>query len=124
MTDNTVDIFGLHINDLQTSVAISSSNVLSGTLNNIDASTHSAFYSASGFDASAGTNFLTLKATSVSGATIKCKFNGTTHTLDSDGIMVMQMTEAKKSQSVEFTTTKDGDTNKVTLALSGLTLAE
>lgn len=71
-----------------------------------------------------GTNFIALKATSAAGATIKCKFNGKTHTLDDDGIIVLQMTEAKKALTAEFISTlPNGDKQTVKVALSGLTLA-
>ena len=117
LTDATVDLWGKDCDDLQTTVSISD-GVISGTLKYV------ADYTSAGFDMSQGTNFIALKATVPSGCTTKCKFNSKTVTLDADGIIVLQMTEAKKALDVTFeTTSQTGDKNSVTLALSGLTLA-
>ena len=56
-------------------------------------------------------------------STVSYAFNSKTGTLDSDNILVLQMTEAKKELSVVFTETKQGeDEQTVTVKLSGLTL--
>ena len=116
MTDATVDLWGKDCDDLQSTVSISD-GVISGTLKYV------ADYTSAGFDMSQGTNFIALKSTVPSGCTTKCKFNSKTTTLDEDGIIVIQMTEAKKALDVVFeTTSATGDKNSVTLALSGLTL--
>ena len=71
-----------------------------------------------------GHNFIVLKANVSTGTTVKCKFNNKTHTLDEDGIIVIQMTEAKKALSAVFEATDAiGDKNSVEVKLSGLTLA-
>lgn len=73
---------------------------------------------------SQGTNFIALKANVSEGTTVKCKFNSKTTTLDEDGIIVIQMTEAKKALSAVFEATDaTGDKNSVEVKLSGLTLA-
>lgn len=73
---------------------------------------------------SQGTNFIALKATVSEGTTVKLKFNNKTTTLDSDGIIVIQMTEAKKALSAVFEATDaTGDKNSVEVKLSGLTLS-
>lgn len=71
---------------------------------------------------SQGNHFVVLQATSP-GSTISFTFNGKTKTLDEDGILVLQMTEAKKSMKIKYTAVKpNGDSNTVEIALSGLTL--
>ena len=97
---------------------------MSGTLKNIP--TDNEFYTTAGFDSSLGTNFLVVKATpSVESNKVQFSFNGTTKNLDPDGILVLQMTNEKKSLSVVFTE-KNGSTavSTYTLKLTGLTLAE
>ena len=117
LTDATVDLWGKDCDDLQTGISITD-GVASGTLKYV------ADYTSAGFDMSQGTNFIALKATVSTGTTVKCKFNNKTHTLDEDGIIVLQMTEAKKALSVVFEATDAiGDKNSVEVKLSGLTLA-
>ena len=101
---------------MQSGVSIAS-GVVSGDLLYVDD------YTAAGFDMSLGNHFVVLQAESSAGTTITFTFNGTTKTLDDDGILILQMTEAKKAQKVKFTATKpNGDKNTVEVALSGLTL--
>ena len=117
LTDATVDLWGKDCDDLQTGISITD-GVASGTLKYV------ADYTSAGFDMSQGTNFIALKATVSTGTTVKCKFNNKTHTLDEDGIIVLQMTEAKKALSAVFEATNEvGDKNSVEVKLSGLTLA-
>ena len=117
LTDATVDLWGKDCDDLQTGISITD-GVASGTLKYV------ADYTSAGFDMSQGTNFIVLKATVSTGTTVKCKFNSKTTTLDDDGIIVLQMTEAKKALSVVFEATNEvGDKNSVEVKLSGLTLA-
>ena len=118
LTDATVDLWGKDCDDLQTGIAITD-GVASGTLKYV------ADYTSAGFDMSQGTNFIALEAKVSTGTTVKCKFNSKTTTLDEDGIIVLQMTEAKKALSVVFEATNEvGDKNSVEVKLSGLTLAE
>ena len=65
-----------------------------------------------------------MKATpKTEGDTISFTFNGTTKNLDSDGILVLQMTEEKKSMSIEFVEKSGATTvDTYTLALTGCTL--
>ena len=117
LTDATVDLWGKDCDDLQTGISITD-GVASGTLKYV------ADYTSAGFDMSQGTNFIALKANVSAGTTVKCKFNSKTTTLDEDGIIVLQMTEAKKALSVVFEATDAiGDKNSVEVKLSGLTLA-
>lgn len=117
LEDATVDLWGKDCDDLQSTISISD-GVISGTLKYV------ADYTSAGFDMSQGTNFIALQSIVPSGCTTKVKFNSKTTTLDEDGIIVLQMTEAKKALDVTFeTTSQTGDKNSVTLALSGLTLA-
>ena len=117
LDDATVDLWGKDCDDLQTGVTITD-GVASGTLKNV------ADYTSAGFDMSQGTNFIVLKATVSEGTTVKLKFNNKTITLDEDGIIVIQMTEAKKDLSAVFEATNEvGDKNTVEVKLSGLTLA-
>lgn len=116
------DLFGLTASDLQNN-AVVVDNTVSGTLNKIP--TDSEFYTNAGFDASLGTNFVVVKAEPTDDSnTVEFTFNGNTHTLDSDMILVLQMTNAKKSLKVTFTE-KNGATTVSTyeLKLSGLYLA-
>lgn len=71
-----------------------------------------------------GHNFVAFEYIPVyDGSTVSYAFNSKTGTLDSDNILVLQMTEAKKSLSVVFTETKQGEEDAtVTVKLSGLTL--
>ena len=118
LTDATVDLWGKDCDDLQTSISITD-GVASGTLKYV------ADYTSAGFDMSQGTNFIALEAKVSTGTTVKCKFNSKTTTLDEDGIIVLQMTEAKKALSAVFEATNEvGDKNSVEVKLSGLTLAE
>ena len=121
LTDATVDLWGKDCDDLQTGISITD-GVASGTLKYV------ADYTSAGFDMSQGTNFIALQANEAkvsTGTTVKCKFNSKTTTLDEDGIIVLQMTEAKKALSVVFEATNEvGDKNSVEVKLSGLTLAE
>ena len=122
-SDDTVDLFGLKASDLQENASITD-ETMSGTLKNIP--TDNEFYTTAGFDSSLGTNFLVVKATpSVESNKVQFSFNGTTKNLDPDGILVLQMTNEKKSLSVVFTE-KNGSTtvSTYTLKLTGLTLAE
>ena len=117
LTDATVDLWGKDCDDLQSGVTISG-GICSGNLLFVED------YTSAGFDMSQGTNFIALKATVSTGTTVKCKFNSKTITLDDDGIIVLQMTEAKKSLSAVFEATNEvGDKNSVEVKLSGLTLA-
>ena len=117
LEDATVDLWGKDCDDLQTGISITD-GVASGTLKYV------ADYTSAGFDMSQGTNFIALKANVSAGTTVKCKFNSKTITLDDDGIIVLQMTEAKKALSVMFEATDAiGDKNSVEVKLSGLTLA-
>ena len=117
LEDATVDLWGKDCDDLQTGISITD-GVASGTLKYV------ADYTSAGFDMSQGTNFIALKATVSTGTTVKCKFNNKTTTLDEDGIIVIQMTEAKKALSAVFEATDaTGDKNSVEVKLSGLTLA-
>ena len=116
LEDATVDLWGKDCDDLQTGISITD-GVASGTLKYV------ADYTSAGFDMSQGTNFIALKATVSEGTTVKLKFNNKTTTLDSDGIIVIQMTEAKKALSAVFEATDaTGDKNSVEVKLSGLTL--
>lgn len=117
LEDATVDLWGKDCDDLQTGISITD-GVASGTLKYV------ADYTSAGFDMSQGTNFIALEAKVSTGTTVKCKFNSKTTTLDEDGIIVLQMTEAKKALSVVFEATNEvGDKNSVEVKLSGLTLA-
>ena len=117
LEDATVDLWGKDCDDLQTGISITD-GVASGTLKYV------ADYTSAGFDMSQGTNFIALQANVSTGTTVKCKFNSKTTTLDEDGIIVLQMTEAKKALSVVFEATDAiGDKNSVEVKLSGLTLA-
>lgn len=117
--DNTVDLFGKTVNDLQSGVSISN-NTISGDLKYI------ADYTSAGYDMTNGTNFVVTKATpTAEGNTIEVTLDGVTKTLDEDGILITQMNEARKSMSITYTEKADGETvDTYTLALSGLTLLE
>ena len=117
LTDATVDLWGKDCDDLQTGISITD-GVASGTLKYV------ADYTSAGFIMDSGHNFIVLQANVSAGTTVKCKFNSKTTTLDDDGIIVLQMTEAKKALSVVFEATDAiGDKNSVEVKLSGLTLA-
>ena len=118
-SDNSVDLLGKTVNELQSNVSIAN-NVISGDLKYI------ADYTSAGYDMSNGTNFVVTKATpSVEGNTIEVTLDGTTKTLDSDGILITQMNDARKSMSITYTEKADGETvDTYTLALSGLTLEQ
>ena len=117
LTDATVDLWGKDCDDLQTGISVTG-GVASGTLKNVPD------FTSAGFDMSQGTNFIALEAKVSAGTTVKCKFNSKTTTLDDDGIIVLQMTEAKKSLPAVFEATNEvGDKNSVEVKLSGLTLA-
>lgn len=115
LTDNTVDLFGKTVDDLQTSVSISD-GVASGTLK------HVADYTDAGFDMTEGTNFIVLKATTDEGTTTTATMEDRTVTLDSDGILIFQMTDAKKAKKLVFETTDGNETTTKEIALTGLTL--
>lgn len=115
LTDNTVDLWGKDVDDLQTGVTIEN-GVATGTLKYV------ADYTSAGFDMSKGTNFLVVKADSSVPTTVT--IDDRTTALDSDGILVFQMDEAKKSKSLFFVATApNGDKHTVEIKLSGLTLA-
>ena len=117
LDDATVDLWGKDCDDLQTGVTIADGKI-SGTLKYV------ADYTSAGFDMSQGTNFIALKVNVAEGTTVKLKFNNKTTTLDDDGIIVVQMTEAKKDLKMTFEATNEvGDKNSVELALTDLTLA-
>ena len=126
LEDATVDLWGKDCDDLQSGVTISG-GICSGNLKHISDYTfkYVVDYTSAGFDMSQGTNFIALEAKVSTGTTVKCKFNSKTTTLDEDGIIVLQMTEAKKALSAVFEATNEvGDKNSVEVKLSGLTLAE
>lgn len=113
--DDTVDLFGKTVTDLQSNVSVSN-GVASGSLKYI------ADYTSAGFDMSQGNHFVVLLAETEAGTTTTATIDDRTFTLDDDGILVFQMTEAKKAKSLVFTTS-DGEKETVkTIALSGLTL--
>ena len=117
------DLFGLTIDDLQSSVSVRNS-AITGTL--LDIPTTSEFYTNAGFDASKGTHFLGLLITAVEGASIGVEViggqsEGPPVTLDADGIIILQI--ANKSEKIKVTVTKDADTETKTYVLTGLTLS-
>ena len=117
LTDATVDLWGKDCDDLQTGISITD-GIASGTLKYV------ADYTSAGFIMDDGHNFIALVANVSTGTTVKCKFNSKTTTLDEDGIIVLQMTEAKKALSAVFEATDaTGDKNSVEVKLSGLTLS-
>ena len=111
-------MWGFNNTDLQSNIAIDDEGVCTGYLKYI------ADYTSAGFDMDDGHNFVAFEYIPVyEGSTVSYAFNSKTGTLDSDNILVLQMTEAKKSLSVVFTETKQGeDEQTVTVKLSGLTL--
>lgn len=119
--DDSVDLFGAKASDLQDGVTVTA-NKARGVLK--DLPTTDEFYTNAGFDSTMGTHFLVTKATAKAGNTIKFTFNGKTSTLDSDGILILQMTDAKLSKKITFKEYDDDtlvDTFEV--ALDGLELA-
>lgn len=118
LDDNTVDLFGKDVDDLMTNVSIED-GVATGTLKYV------ADYTSAGYDMSKGNHFVVFKATVGDGVVVETDIEGRKVTLDEDGIVILQMDEAKKSKSFKFTAAKpNGDKNTVSIQLSGLTLAE
>lgn len=119
LNDSTTDLFGLKPSDLQTSVSIAD-GVATGTLLNIP--TDSEFYTNAGFDSSIGTHFLVIKATPYTeGDTVSFTIGQSSGTLDSDGILVLQMYAER--QALPLTFTESGETSlEVEIDLSSLTL--
>lgn len=98
------DAFSIDVDTAQSNVTVNEdNNVISATLNYLD--------SAGPFDMSKGHHFLTIKLTSATADTIKIRVNPTQgmgwQTLDSDGLVVAQVTNKTKSISVE--TIKNGE---------------
>lgn len=111
-------MWGKTVKDLQTNISIDGSGVASGVLKYVED------YTSAGFVMADGHNFVAFEYIPVyDGSTVSYAFNSKSGTLDSDNILVLQMTEAKKSLSVVFTETKQGEEDAtVTVKLSGLTL--
>ena len=116
---STTDLFGKVVTDLQTNVRVRGSNV-TGTLKYVDDYT--------GFDPSHPElqvgNYLVVHATTdVEGATIYAKLSGEFKELDSDGILVVRVTDETKNLPLVFKATKDGYTTTVdNINISRLTL--
>lgn len=116
--DDTVDLLGKTVSDLQTNVVISN-GAATGTLKYVD--DYTGF---SGDVSEQSGNYIALVAESVAGATITAELIGGIHgpvTLDSDGILIARITDSVTA--VKYTTTKGTDSKTVTIDLSGLTLA-
>lgn len=117
---STTDLFGKVVTDLQEDdVEVNGSNI-TGTLKYVDDYT--------GFDPSHPDlqvgNYLVVRAsTDVEGTTIYAKLSGDFKRLDSDGILVLRVTDETKNLPLVFKATKDGYTTTVdNFNISRLTL--
>lgn len=116
---STTDLFGKVVTDLQSNVRVIGSNI-TGTLKYVDDYT--------GFDPSHPElqvgNYLVVRAsTDVEGTTIYGKLSGDFKELDSDGILVVRVTDETKNLPLVFKATKDGYTMTVdNFNISRLTL--
>lgn len=108
--DNSLDLFGYTVDDLQSDVEVDGTSV-SGILNYIDD------YTSAGYtgDEAEG-NFLVLhfSVPDVEDAEIQITTNGRTKTLDEDGILIARVAD-KDSQTITVVASKDGyeDVTKV-----------
>ena len=109
LIDNSVDLWGKTVNNLQYDVNLEG-NKFTGELTYVDD------YTSAGFDMSKGNHFVVLQATSGAGVSISFDFNSKTKDLDSDGILVLQLTEETKLLPITYTATKeiDGETYTTT----------
>lgn len=116
---STTDLFGKVVTDLQSNVRVRGSNI-TGTLKYVDDYT--------GFDPSHPElqvgNYLVVRAsTDVEGTTIYAKLSGDFKELDSDGILVVRVTNETKNLPLVFKAVKDGYTTTVdNFNISRLTL--
>lgn len=116
---STTDLFGKVVTDLQSNVRVRGSNI-TGTLKYVDDYT--------GFDPSHPElqvgNYLVVRAsTDVEGTTIYAKLSGDFKELDSDGILVVRVTDETKNLPLVFKAVKDGYTTTVdNFNISRLTL--
>lgn len=116
---STTDLLGKVVTDLQSNVRVRGSNV-SGTLKYVDDYTG---FDTSNPDLQKG-NYLVVHATTdVEGATISAKLSGDFVTLDSDGILVLRVTDETKNLPLVFKAEKGGYTTTVdNFNISRLTL--
>lgn len=116
---STTDLLGKVVTDLQSNVSVSGSNV-SGTLKYVDDYTG---FDPSNPDLQKG-NYLVVHATTdVEDATISAKLSGDFVTLDSDGILVLRVTDETKNLPLVFKAEKSGYTTTVdNFNISRLTL--
>lgn len=119
--DPDEDLFGKVVSDLQENIVVGDGSV-TGTLKYI-----SDYSSAYGSGEDSG-YYLVLHCTTpgVTGAVITSEVVNGVHgpvTLDEDGIIISRIAN-KDTQSIQIVATKDGETDTVTLDLSGLTLEE
>lgn len=110
-------MLGKDASDLQENLEVSQ-NAITGTLKYI------ADYSSAGYtgDEESG-NFLALKCTATSGATITVEVVGGLHgasTLDSDGLVICRI--ANTDQKIRVVATKAGQSSVKLYTLTGLTL--
>lgn len=115
--DTDGDLFGKDASDLQENIVIGS-DAITGTLKYV-----ADYSSAFGGDLASG-NYLALKCTAISGATITVEvLNGTSgaSTLDADGLIVLRIADTT-TQSVQVIATIDGVSETKTYGLTGMTL--
>ena len=115
----TTDLLGKVVTDLQTNVRVRGSNI-TGTLKYVDDYTE---FDPSHPELQVG-NYLVVRAsTDVEGTTIYAKLSGDFKRLDSDGILVLRVTDETKNLPLVFKATKDGYTTTVdNFNISRLTL--
>ena len=115
LEDNTVDLWGKTVSDLQDDIIIAG-NAIAGTLKYVDD-----YSSAFGPGLDSG-NYLALKFTSDEDAEIEVEIiNGTSGpvTLDDDGIWVGRIAD-KDSQTIKVVASKDGKSVTKTFTLEDL----
>ena len=106
---STTDLLGKVVTDLQSNVRVRGSNV-TGTLKYVDDYTG---FDPSNPDLQVG-NYLVLHMTStVEGATISAKLSGDFVTLDSDGILILRVTEETKELPLVVKAEKGGYTTTI-----------
>lgn len=114
------NLFGKNATALQTDIAVSNDNKVTGTLKYV-----TGYTGFSGTAAEQEGNYLAVHASAAEGAEIKALLIGGAHgevTLDDDGIIVVRITS--NSQKLRLTATTDEGTQTIIYDLSGLTLQE
>lgn len=113
-----VDLLGKDVSDIQSNIAISDDNKITGTLKKITGWT--AF---SSDETEQNGNYIAVRAEAVEGATITAEVVGGDHgpvTLDEDGILIARIKNV--GQMLRFRATTSAGTQTKLYDLSGLTL--